>query len=154
MQLLKLSLLMRRPNGLHWRRDKPKLRRRFKKIFRPSGDMIPVKFHSKKRKRYENEWIIFLLKCARRRCCGSGSIDPYVLGPSGSASGSVSHKYRSGSGPFHHQAKILRKTLTLLYDFLPVFRIRIRRIRMFLGLPDPHPNPLDRGTDHRIRNRI
>ncbi len=25
--------------------------------------------------------------------------------------------------------------------------IRIRRIRMFLGLPDPHPNPLVTGTD-------
>jgi hypothetical protein len=32
--------------------------------------------------------------------------DPYVFGPSGSASGSISHKYGSGSGPdsgsFHH----------------------------------------------------
>jgi hypothetical protein len=41
--------------------------------------------------------------------------------------------------------------LWLLYDFLPVFRIRIRRIRMFLGLSDPHPDPLDWGTDPRIR---
>jgi hypothetical protein len=32
----------------------------------------------------------------------------------------------------------------------PVFRIRIC---MFLGLPDPHPDPLDRGTDPRIRIR-
>jgi hypothetical protein len=31
-KLLKLSLLMRRPNGLHWRRDKPKLRRRCQNI--------------------------------------------------------------------------------------------------------------------------
>ncbi len=65
--------------------------------------------------------------------------DPYVLGPPCSASGSVSHKYGSGSRSFHHQAKIVRKTLMstflwLLYDFLslkndgnvPVFRIRIR----------------------------
>jgi hypothetical protein len=29
---------------------------------------------------------------------------------------------------------------------LPVFRIR-----MFLGLPEPHPDPLVRGTDPRIR---
>ena len=74
------------------------------------------------------------------QCCGSGS-DPYVFGPYGSAS----HKYVSGSGSFHHQAKIIRKTLIspvfwLLYDFLTVFRIGIR---MLLGLPDP----LDRGTD-------
>ncbi len=40
----------------------------------------------------------------------------------------------------------------LLYDFLPVFRIR--RIRMFLGILDPHPDPLVRCTDPRIRNRI
>ncbi len=55
------------------------------------------------------------------------------------------HKYGSGSGSFHHQATKLRKTLIstvswLLFDFLSVFRIRIRRIRMFLGLPDPHPD--------------
>ncbi len=52
----------------------------------------------------------------------------------------------------------------LLYDFLSskndinvlpvVFRIRIRtRIRMFWGLPDPHPDPFVRGTDPRIRIR-
>ncbi len=37
-----------------------------------------------------------------------------------------------------------------------MFRIRIRWIRMLLGLPDPHPDSLDRGTDPRIRirNRI
>ncbi len=35
--------------------------------------------------------------------------DPHILGPPGS--GSVSHKYRSGSGSFHYQAKIVRKTL-------------------------------------------
>jgi hypothetical protein len=38
-------------------------------------------------------------------------LDPFVFGPPGSASGSVSHKYGSGSGSFHHQAKIVRKTL-------------------------------------------
>ncbi len=33
--------------------------------------------------------------------------------------------------------------------FLPLLRIRIRRIHMFLGLldPDPYPDPLVRGTD-------
>jgi hypothetical protein len=44
-------------------------------------------------------------------------------GPPGSASGSVSHKYGSGSGSFHHQAKIVKKTLIstglgLSYDFI------------------------------------
>ncbi len=72
----------------------------------------------------------------------------------------------SAFGSFHHQAKIIRKTLIynvlwLLYDFLslkndvnvPVLRIRIRigRIRMFLGLPDAYLDPLIRGTDPRIR---
>jgi hypothetical protein len=91
-------------------------------------------------------------------------LDPYVLGPPGSASGAVSHKYGSGSGSgfgsSHHQTTIVRKALIfsmlwLLYDFLPVFRIRIHiRIRRFLGIPDPHPDPLVRGTDPTIRIRI
>ncbi len=47
--------------------------------------------------------------------------DPYVFGPPGSGSGSISQKY--GSGSFYHQAKIVRKTLIptalcLLFDFL------------------------------------
>jgi hypothetical protein len=39
--------------------------------------------------------------------------DPYVFGPPGSGSGSVSRRYGSvsGSGPFYPQAKIVRKTL-------------------------------------------
>jgi hypothetical protein len=40
--------------------------------------------------------------------------DPYVSVPPGSASGSVIHNYGSGSGFFHHQAKIVRKTLISL----------------------------------------
>ncbi len=51
--------------------------------------------------------------------------DPYVLGPPGSASGSINQRSgsESGSGSFYHQAKIVRKTLIpcvlcLLYDFL------------------------------------
>ncbi len=84
-------------------------------------------------------------------------VDTDAFGPPGSASGSVSHKY--GSGSFYHSAKVVKKTLIstvlwLLYDFLPVFRIRIRRIHMFLGLSDPHSNSLDRGTDPRIWIRI
>jgi hypothetical protein len=34
-----------------------------------------------------------------------------------------------------------------LRSFGPVLGIRIRRIRMFLGLQDPDPEPLVRGTD-------
>ncbi len=101
--------------------------------------------------------VVKLPKVSRRgrisadQCCGSGSV---CFGPPGSASRSVSHKY--GSGSFHHPAKIVRKTLIstvlwLLYDFLPVFWSC--RIRVFLGLPDPHPDSLDRGTDPAIRIR-
>jgi hypothetical protein len=36
-------------------------------------------------------------------------LDPYVFGPPGS--GSFSQTYGSGSGSFHHKAKIVRKTL-------------------------------------------
>jgi hypothetical protein len=36
-------------------------------------------------------------------------MDPYVFGPPGS--GSVSHRYGLGSGPYYHQAKIVRKNL-------------------------------------------
>jgi hypothetical protein len=34
--------------------------------------------------------------------------DPYVFGPPGSASGSVGHKYRSGSGSLPFPIKVLR----------------------------------------------
>jgi hypothetical protein len=37
--------------------------------------------------------------------------NPYVFGPSGSASGSISQRYGSESGSFYHQAKLVRKTL-------------------------------------------
>jgi hypothetical protein len=48
--------------------------------------------------------------------------DPYVFTPPGSASGSVCHRYGSGSGSFNHQAKIIRKTLILLFcDFFGDF---------------------------------
>jgi hypothetical protein len=36
--------------------------------------------------------------------------DPYVFGPPGSGSGSISQRYGSGSGSFYHKAKIVRKT--------------------------------------------
>ncbi len=47
--------------------------------------------------------------------------DPYVFGPPGSGIGSSSQRH--GSGSFHHQAKIVRKTLILtvlllFFDFL------------------------------------
>ncbi len=73
--------------------------------------------------------------CCYRHCWGSGSGSVWS-GPPGSAFGPFSHKYGSGCGSFHHQAKTVRKTLIssvlqLLYDFLSVFRIWVRRIRMF-----------------------
>ncbi len=56
--------------------------------------------------------------------CPESSIadpDPYDFGPPGFGFGSASQRY--GSGPFYHQAKIVRKTLIptvlwLLFDFL------------------------------------
>ncbi len=49
--------------------------------------------------------------------------DPYVFGPPGFGSGSISQRYGSGSGSFYHQAKNVRKILIptvlwLLFDFL------------------------------------
>ncbi len=66
------------------------------------------------------------LRISQNQCCGSGP-GSVCIWASGSASGSVSHKYGSGSGSFHNQANIVRKTLIfavlwLLYDFFPVFR--------------------------------
>ncbi len=78
------------------------------------------------------------------RCCRSGSAG---FGPSGSASGSVSHKYGSGiesdSGSFHQEAKIVRKTLIstvlwLIYDF---YRLRITVCKC-TSVPDPDLDPL------------
>jgi hypothetical protein len=48
---------------------------------------------------------------------------PYVFGPLGSGSGSISQRYWSRSGSFYHQAKIVRKILIptvvrLLFNFL------------------------------------
>jgi hypothetical protein len=48
---------------------------------------------------------------AAEQCKGSVGSVGYVLGPPGSASGSVSHKYGSGSGSCHHLAKIVSKIL-------------------------------------------
>ncbi len=53
--------------------------------------------------------------------------DPYVFGPPRSASGSGSHKYDSGSGSFHHQAKILRKTSSI-----------VTYLWLFTSVPDPY----------------
>ncbi len=52
-------------------------------------------------------------------------LDPYEFGSPGSASGSISQRYVSGS--FYHQAKIVRKTLIpivlwLLYDFMYLWK--------------------------------
>ncbi len=49
------------------------------------------------------------------QCCGSESI--------GSASGSISQKYGSGSGSFHHQAKIARPWFLMFCNFFMTFFI-------------------------------
>jgi hypothetical protein len=47
-------------------------------------------------------------------------------------------------------SRIVRFQFTLAPQFCSVLGIRIRRIRMFLGLPDADPDPVVRGTDPRI----
>jgi hypothetical protein len=55
------------------------------------------------------------MKSMRTRALKSGvadpDLDPYVLGPPGSGSGSISDGHGSESGSFFQQAKIVRKTL-------------------------------------------
>ncbi len=72
-----------------------------------------------------------------RQCCGSAT-DPDVFGP-------------PGSGSFHRQAKIFKKNL-LFCDFFNTFyqcsgSVESVCFWVVLGLPDPHPGPLDRRTD-------
>ncbi len=118
----------------------------------------------------DDEYYTWCINDARvtRAPCSVGDPDPddpYVFGPPGSA---------SGCGPFHHQAKLVVNKSFDFYCFVTslwlfIFeewfkctsvpndrihiRIWIRRICMFLGLPDPHPDQLVRGTDPRIRIR-
>jgi hypothetical protein len=69
--------------------------------------------------------------------------------------GFVTHKCESHSGSFHHEEKIVRKTLIstdliLLNDSLSLkndVNVPVFRIRMFWGLLDPHLDLLGRGTD-------
>ncbi len=87
--------------------------------------------------------------------------DPYVFGPPGS--GSISQRYRYGSGSFYNQAKIVRKTeiptvLWLLFNFLslkndinvPSKSNKLKKLAFCLHFegrwrkqqdPDPHPDP-------------
>jgi hypothetical protein len=62
---------------------------------------VPLAFKKKNQAQKMNE-----IYCAE--CSGA---DPYFFEPLGSASGFASHSYGSGSGSFHYQAKIVRKTL-------------------------------------------
>ncbi len=79
-----------------------------------------------------------------------------VFGPPGFASGSVSNKYGSGSESFHHEAKIVRKNLDFfcfvtslwIFDSVPDPHPDLDlSIRLFLGIPDLHQDPIVRGTD-------
>ncbi len=68
---------------------------------------------------------------------------PYVFGPPGSGSASVSQRY--GSWSFYHQAKIVRKPWFLLFfDFLMTFYqccgFGSARIRIHFGQLDPDPH--------------
>ncbi len=70
--------------------------------------------------RIRNQWVtincIQKQKNKRRNVTPS---DPYVFGPPGSGSESVSQRY--GSGSFYHQAKIVRKTLIPTVLWLLIF---------------------------------
>ncbi len=63
------------------------------------------------------------------QCSESGSTGSTCFGPPGSGSGSISQRYGSGSGsvPFCHHAKIVRKTLipTILLLFLTFYLWKI-----------------------------
>jgi hypothetical protein len=92
------------------------------------------------------------------------------FGPPGSASGSISHKYGSGSGsscdPAPDPSIIKQKNkkkfdfFLLLCDYFITFYVcpgssfGSVEFVCFLGIPDPHPDSLVRGTDPRIRIRV
>ncbi len=112
--------------------------------------------------------------------------DPHVFGPPGSGSGSISQRYGSGSGSesFYHHAKIVRKTLLLLFFdsfwlfifekrckcifksnkqkknkikklfFVGILKVYDENSRIRIRIRDPDPDPLVRGMDPRIRIRI
>ncbi len=87
------------------------------------------------------------------------------FGPPGSGSGSVSKRYGSGSGSFHHQAKIVRKTFisTVLWLWLFIFeewckctfksnKEKYKKKIVFRWRPlargaDPDPGPYHNVTD-------
>ncbi len=52
------------------------------------------------------------------------------------------------------QLRLKRQLLNYTEEIQDLGSMLWIRIRMFLGLLDPHPNTLDRGTDPRIRIRI
>jgi hypothetical protein len=59
----------------------------------------------------KNKYVKETAKCSVADPEPHSDPDQYVFGPPGFASVSVGHKYGSGYGSFHHQAKIERKTL-------------------------------------------
>ncbi len=94
-------------------------------------------------------------KILRRRSLCDPLIDPFLL--CAVRSGSWWESFTlvvSGSGPPssgspQKQRRMIPPLVRLHFPdpFLPVLGIRIRKIRMFLGLPDPEPDPLVRGID-------
>jgi hypothetical protein len=92
--------------------------------------------------------------------------DPYVFGPPGSGSGSISTRYESGSG------SLIPNDLRLLYDFLSLKNYvnvaskskkakNLEKKIIFVDVlkvtdPNPDPNTSVRGMDpqSRIRTKI
>ncbi len=78
-----------------------------------------LQMRRKSKRELKKEYILPLSadEKATNQCYGSDPnldpdpSDPYVFGPAGSGSGSISQRYGSGSGSFYHQANIVRKTV-------------------------------------------
>ncbi len=93
---------------------------------------------------YKKNWRVAFVKWS--------VADPDVFGPPGS--GSIRTRYGSGSGSFHHQTKIVRKTLIstvwwLFYDFLSLKKL----CKCSFKKLSAKNLPLVRDTDQRFRIR-
>jgi hypothetical protein len=81
-------------------------------------------------------------RTSQKACCGfgSGSVGSVCFGPPGSATGSFSHKYGSGSRFFHHRAKS-KKNLDFYCFLTSLWFFVYEEWRKCTSVPDPDPNP-------------
>ncbi len=78
-----------------------------------------------------------LCKTTGKITVADSDLDPCVYKPPGSVSGSVCHKYGSGSGSFNHQAKIVRKTLISSVLWLLLWLYFFEKWWKCTRVPDP-----------------